>query len=173
MHKLICFIIILLLSNCSNISKRDNYYANETIFNYLIENEVDLLSEKYVSDEVLCFFSFSPHYIINLINQPEKFFQLSISDSNFRYFSYSVNMTVNSLLGGTNHGIRPEHGRLAYNLEDLSQISYRWKNEVLLRIIQNDCKDDTRVVILCMVDNFGICHEPFAQGNFYLYIYYI
>ena len=44
---------------------------------------------------------------------------------------------------------------------------------ILDKIIQNDSKDDTRVVILCMVDNFGICHAPFAQGNFYLYIYYI
>ena len=140
MHKLICFIIILLLSNCSNISKRDNYYANETIFNYLIENEVDLLSEKYVSDEVLCFFSFSPHYIINLINQPEKFFQKEIFDNDYRYFDYLQEMAVNNLFGGSNHGIRPEHGRLAYNVEDLYQISERWKNEVLNRNIINNCK---------------------------------
>ena len=59
MNKIIYLIIILLISSCSRVSKRDNYFANETIYNYLIENEVDLQSEKDVSDEVLCFFSFS------------------------------------------------------------------------------------------------------------------
>ena len=52
-------------------------------------------------------------------------------------------------------------------------VSYITDQNILDKIIQNDSKDDTRVVILCMVDNFGICHAPFAQGNFYLYIYYI
>ena len=87
MNKIIYLIIILLISSCSSVSNRDNYFANEAIFNYLIENEVDLQSEKDVSDEVLCFFSFSPDYLVNLINQPEKL-QEEIYDFDYRYFDY-------------------------------------------------------------------------------------
>ena len=74
MYKLIFVIIGFLLCNCS-VSVRDNYYANEIVFNSLIKNEINLLDEKYASNELLCFFSLSPNYIINLINQPEKLFQ--------------------------------------------------------------------------------------------------
>jgi len=141
MNKLICFIIYLSLCNCSNlISITDNHHANEAIFNTLIKNEVDLLSEEYVSNETLCFFSLSPNYVINLISEPKKFFKQTISNNNFRSFDYSLNITVKNLFGGSTHGISPEHGRLAYNLEDLSQISYRWKDEVIRRNILNDCK---------------------------------
>ncbi len=139
MYKLTYFIIILLISSCSSVSKRDNYFANETIYNYLIENEVDLQSEKDVSDEVLCFFSFSPEYVVNLINQPEKL-QEEMYDIYYRDFDYTKELAVKNLLGGYSDETRPDQDRLAYGLKELEQISERWKNEVLNRNIVNNCK---------------------------------
>ena len=140
MYKLIYLIIILLISSCSSVSKRDNYFANETIYNYLIENEVDLQSEKDVSDEVLCFFSFSPDYVVNLINQPEKYFQEEIYDNDYRDWDLLTESAVKNLLGGISDETRPDHDRLAYGLKELNQIAERWKNEVLNRNIVNNCK---------------------------------
>ena len=139
MNKIIYLIIILLISSCSSVSKRDNYFANETIYNYLIENEVDLQSEKDVSDEVLCFFSFSPDYVVNLINQPEKL-QEEIYNTDYRYFDYLEELAVKNLLGGFSDETRPDQDRLAYGLKELNQIAERWKNEVLNRNIVNNCK---------------------------------
>ena len=67
MYKFVCLIIFILLCNCSSVSMRDSYQANEVIFNSLIKDEVDLLGEKYASNELLCFFALSPNYLINLI----------------------------------------------------------------------------------------------------------
>lgn len=138
MYKLIYLIIILLISSCSSVSKRDNYFVNETIYN-LIENEVDLQSEKDVSDDILCFFSFSPDYVVNLINQPEKL-QEEIYDNAYRYWDLSTEAAVKNLLGGISNETRPDQDRLAYGLKELNQIAERWKNEVLNRNIVNNCK---------------------------------
>ena len=155
MYKFINLFIILLISSCSNVSKRDNYFANETIFNYLIENEVDLQSEKDVSDEVLCFFSFSPDYVVNLINQPEKYFQEEIYDNDYRYFDLLTESAVKNLLGGINNETRPDQDRLAYGLKELNQIAERWKNEVLNRNIVNNCKRSLVISFSTALNNYS------------------
>ncbi len=153
MYKLAYLIIFLFLTSCSstNVGIKESTFIDKVIFNSLIKNDVDLLSEKPLTDEIKCLLSIDPYHVGYLIKEPQNYFlpnSPNWSLGSFRMFNYYSDETFRDLLE-TNYEIRPDHSKskimvnqkmLSYKLKDLYQLSKVWKDEIISKNILLDCK---------------------------------